>query len=135
MNFILNAVTGAVSGALAGGALGCFVSWTLVSAAYTGWRTFWPDCGPHIFIPLWIGTVIGLVAGVDRDSPSGAVTTIIAGAVAGFVTPTIFWMAFGQNLHFHFGFLALPILRGIIIGICGGAAGLFWYMGINRFFR
>ena len=135
MNFIIDVIIGAGSGALAGGAAGCLFAWSWVSGAYTGWRTFWPDCGPHIFIPLWVGTVIGLVARMERDSAYGVFSTIISGAAAGFITPALFWLVFGRNLHFSFGFLSVPMAREIIISAGGGAAGFFWHLGVNKFFR
>ncbi|MFA6433194.1 MAG: hypothetical protein WCW52_00715 [Elusimicrobiales bacterium] len=132
MSFILEVILGAASGASAGLAAGCLYSWPEVSHSYTGLRTVWPDCGPYIFIPLWIGTVIGLVARMERNSSFGALATILCGATAGIITPTMFWLSFGLKLYFYFGFLSIPIMREIILGAGGGMAGFFWYMGISR---
>lgn len=126
---------GAGFGALVGGSLGCLYSWKQVYDAYTGWRNFWPDCGPHIFIPLWIGTVIGLVARMERDSTTGAFATILSGMIAGLITPTLFWLVFGLHLRLSFGFMPIPMARDLIISIFGGMAGLFWFLGINKLFR
>ncbi len=135
MNFMIEVVIGAVSGALAGLAAGCLISWNQVSAAFTGWRTFWPDCGPQLFIPLWLGTVIGLISRMERESFSGIFITILSGMAAGFAAPTLFWLVFGRNLQLHFGFIAIRIGPQIIISAAGGAAGFFWHMGVNRIFR
>ena len=135
MNFIMDVIIGAGSGSLAGLAAGCLISWNQVSAAFTGWRTIWPDCGPHLFIPLWLGTVIGLVSRMERDSVSGIFTTIVSGMVAGFAAPTFFWLVFGKNLQLQFGFIAIHIGPQIFLSAAGGAAGFFWHMGVNRIFR
>ena len=131
----MDVVIGAGSGALAGLAAGCLISWNQIAAAFTGWRTFWADCGPHFFIPLWIGTVIGLISRMERDSVSGVFITVISGMVAGFAAPTFFWLLFGRDVHLHFGFLTIHAGPQIVLSAAGGAAGFFWHMGVNRIFR
>ena len=72
---------------------------------------------------------------MERDSASGAFATGISGMAAGFITPTLFWLVFGRNLHFSFGSFVVPIARELILVIGGGAAGFFWYLGVSRAFR
>jgi len=135
MNNILGALTGALSGAVAGCAAGLAYSWGDVSGAFTGWRTVWSDCGPHLFIPLWIGTVIGLVARTERDSSSGFVMTMLCGAAAGFSTPMLFSLLFHKTLHISFGFISIAYAEEIVLAATGGTAALFWYFGANKIFR
>jgi len=134
-NTILEILIGALSGALAGCITACAFSLNELLRAYTGWRTFWPDCGPLLFIPLWIGTVIGLVARVERDSASGFLTTLLCGSAAGFATPWLFYLAFGKTLHISFGFISIAYAEQIILAVGGGIAALFWYYSVNKIFR
>ena len=135
INTILEVLIGASSGALAGCIAACAFSLDDMLRAFTGWRTFWPDCGPHLFITLWIGTVIGLVARVERDSSSGFLTTLLSGIAAGFATPTLFFLVFGKTLRISFGFISIAYAEEIILAIGGGIAAIFWYFGVNKVLR
>ena len=135
MNTILEILIGALSGAIAGCLVAGAFSLDEMLRAYTGWRTFWPDCGPHLFLPLWIGTVVGLVARVERHSSSGFVMTLLSGMAAGFATPALFFLAFGKALHISFGFVSISYVAEIVLAVCGGTAASFWYFGANKIFR
>ena len=135
INAMLEMIIGGVSGAIAGCNAGCVFAWDDVSRAYTGWRTVWPDCGPHLFIPLWIGMIIGLVARMERGSSSGFFTTLLSGAAAGFAAPILFTFVFGKTLHISFGFVSVAYAEEIVLSLGGGAAALFWYFGANKIFR
>lgn len=134
-NTILEILIGAVSGAIAGCIAACAFSLDDMLRAFTGWPTFWPDCGPYLFITLWIGTVIGLVARVERDSSSGFLTTLLSGIAAGFATPTLFYLVFGKALHIAFASISIAYAEQIILAICGGTVAMFWYFGANKIFH
>jgi uncharacterized membrane protein YeaQ/YmgE (transglycosylase-associated protein family) len=135
VNTILQVLVGALSGATVGCLAACVFSLDELLRAYTGWRTFWPDCGPHLFIPFWLGAVIGLVARVERDSSSGFLTTLLCGIAAGFAAPWLFFLAFGKTLHISFGFVAIAYAEQIVLAVGGGVAALFWYFSVNKILR
>lgn len=135
MNFVFGSVWGAVAGALAGGFVGCVYGWEEVSRTFTSWKTVWPDCGPQILIPLWMGAVIGLAARVTRSLPSGSVVTAFAGMAAGFFAPQLFYLAFGHGVRLNFGFSFFPIAPEGLLIAAGGAAAIFWYFGASKLLR
>ena len=135
MKDVLEMIGGLAAGTLAGILIGCASSWNDVYGAYTGWRTCWQDCGPYIFVPVWIGAVVGLVAMVERDSVSGAAITVFSGGLAGFFASTIFWYVFGMHLRMYLGSVSVPHVINLIYAVGGSAAAFLWYFGINRLFR
>ena len=135
INTVLEILIGAVSGAIAGCIAACAFSLDDMLRAFTGWGAFWPDCGPHLFITLWIGTVIGLVARVERNSSSGFLATLLSGIAAGFAPPTLFYLVFGKALRISFGFISIAYAEEIILAIGGGIAAMFWYFGVNKVLR
>lgn len=126
---------GAISGAAAGLLAACAFSWNAIAGSYTVLGTFWADCGPHIFIPIWMGAVIGLAARLSGDSVSGFVITLVAGIAAGFLAPGLFTAVFGQVLRVSFGFIRIAYASEMVLALFGAIAAIFWYWGVNKAMR
>ena len=127
MKDLLEMAGGLAAGALTGLVVGCVMKWSILSAAYTGLNTCWQDCGPFIFVPLWIGAVIGLVSMLERGTITGLLLTAASGGVAGFLAATVFYYIFGKHFRFYFA--------NLIHGLCGVVAAFIWNFLQNRFFH
>jgi len=122
--WLKDAIVGTLAGAVAGGALGWVLAWDKVSLN-GDFLTFWRACGPHLFIPLWMGTVIGFAARIDRDSLLGYFLAMAAGMAAGVLAPTAYGRMFGTPYPVS-GFAATPYVLPLLLLTCGGVAAVFW---------
>jgi hypothetical protein len=122
--WLKDAAVGTLAGAMAGGALGWVLAWDKVFLG-GDFLTFWRACGPHLFIPLWMGTVIGFASRIDRDSILGYLLTAIAGMAAGVLAPTAYGRMFGTPYPAS-GFTATPHVLPLLLLLCGGVAAVGW---------
>jgi hypothetical protein len=122
--WLQDAVVGTLAGAVAGGAVGWVLAWDQVFLA-GDLRTFWHACGPHLFIPLWMGALIGFACRIDRDSLFGFLLALAAGMAAGLFAPLAYWRMFGRP-YASSGFAATPNALPMLLMICGGVAAAVW---------
>jgi len=131
MRIIKGALSGIIIGALAGGALGG----NALLNAYSGLGTFWPACGPHIFVPMWICAVVGTLSKITGESFTGLLLLMASGIVAGLAAPVMFQNVFGQPYSIGSAFMGIRYAQEIALSGGGIVAALFWYFGINKLFR
>ncbi|MBI5239301.1 MAG: hypothetical protein HY926_02425 [Elusimicrobia bacterium] len=137
MNFLMRAgdwLKGAMLGTLAGAVAGTGVGWVLAwnrISLYGDLATCWRNCGPHVFIPLWMGTVIGFAARLERDSFFGHILTAAAGVGAGLLAPAAFMHVFGRPYPVS-GFAAMPNVLPLLLLFCGGLAAFLWRFTVDR---
>jgi hypothetical protein len=135
MHNIIEIFKGLLLGILGGITVGCLVSWNLLSHSYIGWRTLWHDCGQILFIPIFIGAAIGLVSRMEKESPSGIITSILTGMGTGFFAPFVFHQIFGKRIYFTLGSIDILYVPNLTFMICGGAAAFVWYFSGNKIWR
>lgn len=135
MGMIIVPLKGMLYGAISGGLVGCVLAWSSVARSFTRLGTFWPDCGPHIFVPLWLGAVVGLVSRLGRESFSWLMVVIVSGVCAGLLVPAAFEYSFGRAFNIGTGFMGISYAQEIVLGSGGVIAAVFWYFGINKLFR
>lgn len=135
MKDTLEMAGGLVAGLLVGLLVGCALSWGQVSVAFHGWPTCWQDCGPFVFVPVWIGGVIGMASTLEHGSLTGLLITMCLGAAAGFFAALAFFYVFDKNLSFYFLSLKVPYIVNLTNAIAGGLAGAVWHFLYTRFFR
>lgn len=135
MRGILNIIAGAVLGGASGVVVGCIFAWGSVSRSYTGPLTFWTDCGPHIFLPVWLGAVVGLAAKLADDSFTGLAVVAAAGVCAGLLVPTVYQYVFYRPFTLSVAFLGIPYAREMVLGGAGAIAAFFWYFSGNKLIR
>ena len=124
------ALLGTLAGAAAGAAVGWVLAWDRVSL-YGDLATCWRNCGPHVFIPLWMGTIIGFFARFERDTFFGHVLTAAAGIGAGILAPAVFLRVFGSPYPVS-GFAAAPNVLPLLLLFCGGLAAFLWRFTVDR---
>jgi hypothetical protein len=130
-HWLEGAVVGTLSGSVVGGGVGWVLAWDKVALG-GDLATCWRNCGPHIFIPLWMGTVIGFAARIERDSISGYFLTAAAGMGAGVLAPTAYRCVFGRPYPLA-GFAAAPNVFPLLLLFCGSVAAFFWRFTFDRF--
>ncbi|MEA3307382.1 MAG: hypothetical protein U9Q34_06320 [Elusimicrobiota bacterium] len=135
MHNIIEIFKGLILGILGGIAVGCLSSWNLLSRSYTGWKTVWHDCGQILFIPMFMGAIIGLVSRMEKDSHGGFITSILTGMGAGFFAPMIFHQIFGKRIYFSFGSIDMLYVPNLTFMVCGGAAAFVWHFSINKLWK
>ena len=135
MRGIANTIAGAVAGAASGAVVGCAVAWEPVSRSYTGPAAFWTNCGPHIFVPVWLGAVVGLASKLADDSFSGMAVVAFAGVGAGLLVPTAYQYMFCRPFTMSVAFMGIPYAKEIVLGGAGAIAAFFWYFSGNKLLR
>ncbi|MCX5784178.1 MAG: hypothetical protein NTX59_00660 [Elusimicrobia bacterium] len=132
MRDISNILAGAAAGAASGAVVGCAVAWEAVSRSYTGPAAFWTNCGPHIFVPVWLGAAVGLVSKLADDSFFGMAVVAFAGICAGLLVPTVYQYMFYRPFTMSVAFMGIPYAREIVLGGAGAIAAFFWYFSGNK---
>jgi hypothetical protein len=135
MGYVLRPIKGLLYGIIGGGLLGCVFAWGSVARSFTSLRTFWPDCGPHIFVPLWLCSVAGLISKLGDESFFWLIILMLSGVCAGLMVPAAYQHAFGQPFRMGTGFMGIPYAQEIVLSGGGVAASFFWYFGVNKILR
>ncbi|MBI4052124.1 MAG: hypothetical protein HY400_06435 [Elusimicrobia bacterium] len=113
-------------GGLAGGVIGFLIAPEAIRKAYQGFSTIGRDLGPFLFIPVWMGGVVGFCSQLIRVPLLGMLLTVVVGMLAGFSAPYLHQEFFGRT-PFHAGFLAYPMLYQFLLVFFGAIGGVVWY--------
>ncbi|MBI4655722.1 MAG: hypothetical protein HY746_03130 [Elusimicrobia bacterium] len=132
-NHLVNGLIGLLAGAFLGAIIGFLFSWNLMIRTPHDWQSFFYSCAPQLFVPVWMGSVTGLVSGLAGESFWGFIWTVTAGIGSGFFAPAVFRHLFGKYFFISFGPAAVP--SSIILTFIGGMAGFFIYFSINKIIR
>ncbi|MFA6028967.1 MAG: hypothetical protein WC969_03835 [Elusimicrobiota bacterium] len=123
---------GTLAGASAGALAGAALAWGPMAASFVAWPSVWRDCGPHLFIPLWMGAVIGFAAPLWKGSFSGVFLTLAAGMGAGLTATSAYEAAFGKAYVLPSGFASYAGIFPMLLLFCGGAAAAVWTFSVAR---
>ncbi|MBI4057559.1 MAG: hypothetical protein HY399_08450 [Elusimicrobia bacterium] len=132
MRWLKSVILGTILGGIGGGFVGYIMVPDIVAKAYHGVPTIWHDLGPLLFIPVWIGAMIGFGSKVFNIPFMGTLLTVAAGMLAGFLAPTLHEQFFGQG-PFPTGFLGYPRIYQFLLIFLGGVGGAFWHATIGKF--
>ncbi|HAM36131.1 MAG TPA: hypothetical protein DEB40_02625 [Elusimicrobia bacterium] len=125
-------ILGTLLGAVAGGAVGCVLEWDAVLKAYRGMPTLWHDCGPYLFIAVWMGAVIGFCSRFRRETFGGSFLAVAAGMAAGFFALSVHRLVFGRPFAVPAGFASYPLIFQLLLVLGGGIAAGMWRFGVDR---